>query len=58
MVVDVNRDLYGDHFIIYTNVKSCCGPETDTMLYVNCILMCFLKILFVYFKRERKGRGN
>lgn len=29
-------DLSGDHFTMYTNIKSLCGTvETTTVLYVN-----------------------
>ena len=34
--MDVNETYCGDHFAIYTNIKSlCCTPETNIMLYVN-----------------------
>ena len=36
MGMDVNQTYCGDHFTIYTNIKSlCCIPETNIMLYVN-----------------------
>ena len=47
MVMDVNYTYHGDHFTIYTNVKSfCCTPETNIMLYVN-IYTSIKKILEV-----------
>ena len=36
MVTDVNLTYCGDHFAVYTNIKSlCCTPETNTTLHVN-----------------------
>ena len=35
MVTDNQKDC-GNHFAIYTNVESCCIPETNRMLQVNC----------------------
>ena len=35
MVMDINWTYCGDHFAIYTNIKSlCCTPETK-ICYVN-----------------------
>ena len=33
--MEVNWTYCGDHFAIYTSIKSCCTPETNIMLYVN-----------------------
>ena len=36
MAMYVNQTHCGEHFKIYTNVKSlCCTPETNIILYVN-----------------------
>lgn len=35
MLKDVSETC-DDRFIIYTNVKLCCIPETNTILYVHC----------------------
>ena len=36
--MDINRTYCGDHFVVYTNIKSlCCTPATNIMLYVNYI---------------------
>ena len=37
MDTDVNWSYCADHFTIYTNGKSYCIPETNTVLYVNYI---------------------
>ena len=38
MVININQAYCGDHFTIYTNIKSlCCTPETNIMQYVNYI---------------------
>lgn len=34
-MVDVNQKYCGDHFTMYTNIESCCTPETNIILYVN-----------------------
>lgn len=45
--MDVNQTHSGDHFAMYTNIESLyCIPETDIMLYVNCISI----------KKKVKGR--
>ena len=37
--MDVNQACWGDHFAIYTIIKSlCCIPETNIILHVNCTL--------------------
>ena len=37
MVTYVNQTYGGDHFSIYTKTdSSCCTPETNIMLYINC----------------------
>ena len=33
--MDINQTYCGDHFAIYTNIKSCYTPETRIMLNVN-----------------------
>ena len=39
MLTGNNRTYYGDHFTIYTNIKSlCCTPETNITLYINYTL--------------------
>ena len=46
-MIDVNQTYCDDHFAIYINIKSlCCMPETNIMLYVNCISIKYLKIFF------------
>ena len=39
MVTDGNQTQYGDHFVMYRNIKSlCCAPGTNTavgQLYFN-----------------------
>ena len=40
MVTDVNSTYCNGHFTMYTNVKSCCPPETNVM----SITLKFLKI--------------
>ena len=38
MVMEVNQTYGGEHFTTYSNIESLCGtPETNVMLYVNCI---------------------
>ena len=34
-MADVNQKYCGDHFTMYTNIESCCTPETNIILYVN-----------------------
>ena len=37
--MNVNQTYCGDHFAIYTNIKSLyCTPETNVMLYVKLFL--------------------
>ena len=46
-----NQTYYDDNYTVYTNTESLCfTPETNAMLYVNCIL---IKIKTVAKKRLR-----
>ena len=47
--MDIKWTYFGDHFIIYANIKAlCCTLETNMMLYVNCTLI----------KKNRKAIEN
>ena len=51
MVMDVNWTYYGDHFAIYTNIKSMhCTPKMICQLYLNTINnIPFNKLYFYRF---------
>lgn len=48
--MDVNRIYFGNHFAIYTYIKSCCTPKTNA-LYVNYISIKLREI-------KNNGEGN
>lgn len=35
MVTDGNQIYCGHYFVMYTNIESCCIPETNVRFYVN-----------------------
>lgn len=39
MAIDDNQTYGGNHFIMYTNIKLQCTPETNIMLYTNFTLI-------------------
>ena len=45
----VNNDSV---FAVYTNIESCCTPETNIMLYINYISI-FFKVKDKFFKSQR-----
>ena len=54
MVLNTN-ETYGDCFARYTNIKSCCIPETTTILYMYVIIhqnviieiQCTINVMFL-----------
>ena len=46
--MDGNLIYCGNHFSIYTRIKSCCTPKTKPMLYVNYIFKHIRKFKKIY----------
>ena len=48
--MNVNETYCGDHFAMYTYIKSlCCTPETNVMLYVS-------KKCFILVKKQKQNQ--